>query len=110
MEKARTRVMRWPCHVEEPQSRQRIYGALSPTEPEVVVDVDENATHPRAQHAAAGPPVQQRHTRRGEHNMISNSHHALLQLLRSADLRGVGAARSTTPLFAQFLSTGRWSH
>jgi hypothetical protein len=81
VEHPRRRVLWRVGLIEEAHRRQRVPATLSQTEPRVVVNVDENASRPEAQGAAAEPWVQQRGARGGERDVISNSHHTL-QLTR----------------------------
>jgi hypothetical protein len=75
VEDARRRVLGRVGLVEEADRRPGTPPALSQTEPQVVVRVDEHASRPDVQRAAAKPWARQRRTRRGDGDVISHAHH-----------------------------------
>jgi hypothetical protein len=63
--------------VEEAHRRQRAAAPLSDAEPEVVVDVDEDASRPESDCVSAKPRMEQRGSRCRERDVISDTHHVL---------------------------------
>lgn len=71
------RVLRSLRLVEEAHRRRGVEAPFSQTEPDVVITVDEDPAGPQAQSVTAKPRCEDRRTRRGEHDVISNAHHTL---------------------------------
>ena len=74
VEQACLAVLRRLRLLEEAHGRQGIQTPLLQTEPQVMVDVDEDAGRPGAQHRPTQPGIEEHGPRGRERNMIANAH------------------------------------
>src|SRR3954454_15223552 len=84
MEQACLEVLRRLRLVEEAHGRKGIQAPLLQAEPQVMVDVDEDAGRPGAQQRTTQAGIEEHCTHRRDHHMIANAHGYLPTTSREA--------------------------